>query len=89
MPLSRSPPTTPIISRSLVERSLRFKPEKLLGLNEARDQFEHDYLVRLLNLTEGNIALASRLAERNRSEFYNLLKRHGLDPAQFRKQADG
>ena len=80
--------TTPLIARSLVERALRYKPDRLLGLNEAREQFEHDYLVRLLNLTEGNIALAARLSERNRSEFYNLLKRHGLDPAQFRKSGD-
>ena len=77
--------TTRIVSRKLVERSLRFKPDKLLGLNEAREQFEKDYLVRLLNLTEGNIALAARLAERNRSEFYNLLRRHGLEPTEFRK----
>ncbi|MDT8429555.1 MAG: sigma 54-interacting transcriptional regulator [Pseudomonadales bacterium] len=80
--------TTPIIPRRLVERSLRYKPERLLSLNEARDQFERDYLIRLLNLTEGNIALASRLSERNRSEFYNLLRRHGLEPAQFRKSND-
>lgn len=80
--------TTPIIPRKLVERSLRFKPDKLQGLNEARDQFEKDYLVRLLNLTEGNIALASRLAERNRSEFYNLLRRHGLEPTDFRKSRE-
>ena len=76
--------TTPIIPRALVERALRYKPERLMSLSESRLQFERDYLVRLLNLTAGNIALASRLADRNRSEFYNLLKRHGLDPAQFR-----
>lgn len=76
--------TTSIIPRALVERALRYKPERLLSLNESRHQFERDYLVRLLNLTAGNIALASRLADRNRSEFYNLLRRHGLDPAQFR-----
>lgn len=80
--------TGTLVSRSLVERALRFKPDKLLNLNDARDQFEHDYLIRLLNLAEGNIALAARLAERNRSEFYNLLKRHGLDPAQFRKNGE-
>ncbi|MEX0740023.1 MAG: sigma 54-interacting transcriptional regulator [Pseudohongiella sp.] len=74
-----------LIPRQLVERALRFKPEKLLNMNDAREQFEHDYLIRLLNLAEGNIALAARLAERNRSEFYNLLRRHDLDPAQFRK----
>lgn len=74
----------PLIAKALVERALRVKSSRLLGLNEAKEQFEHDYLLRLLNLTEGNIALAARLSERNRSEFYNLLKRHGLDPAQFR-----
>lgn len=80
--------TTPIITRSLVERALRHKTERLLSLSEAKDQFEHDYLVRLLNLTEGNISLASRLADRNRSEFYNLLRRHGLEPDQFRSSSD-
>lgn len=78
----------PLVSRSLVERALRIKADRLLSLTEARDSFEHDYLVRLLNLTEGNVALAARLAERNRSEFYNLLKRHGLDPARFRTGTD-
>lgn len=77
-----------LIPRQLVERALRFKAEKLLNMNDARTQFEHDYLIRLLNLAEGNIALAARLAERNRSEFYNLLKRHDLDPDQFRKPAE-
>lgn len=81
--------TTPIITRVLVERALRQKTEKLLSLSDAKDQFEHDYLVRLLNLTEGNMALASRLADRNRSEFYNVLRRHGLEPEQFRSSDTG
>lgn len=79
---------TPVISRKLIERALRFKPDRLLSLNEARDKFEHDYLVRLLNLTEGNIALAARLSRRNRSEFYKLLRRHGLEPEHFRNNMD-
>ena len=79
---------TPLISGKLVERALRGKSERLLSLNDARSGFEHDYLVRMLQLTEGNVALASRLAERNRSEFYKLLQRHGLEPEQFRAQAE-
>jgi len=67
-----------------VERALQYKPERLLSLSEARNQFEHDYLVRLLHLTEGNVALAARLSDRNRSEFYKLLRRHLLEPALFR-----
>lgn len=80
--------TTPIISRGLVERAMRHKGERLQTLSEAKEQFEHDYLVRILNLAEGNIALASRLADRNRSEFYNLLKKHSLEPDQFRRNSD-
>jgi len=79
--------TSALISRNLVEKALNSKPDRLLNLNDARDRFEHDYLVRLLNLAEGNISLAARLAERNRSEFYNLLRRHDLDPAEFRKSS--
>lgn len=80
--------TSPLIPKSLVERALRDKPERLLSLNEARERFEHDYLVRLLQLTEGNVALAARLADRNRTEFYNLMRRQGLDPALFRNTQD-
>lgn len=80
--------TTPLISRNLVERALQYKPERLLSLSEARNQFEHDYLVRLLHLTEGNVALAARLSDRNRSEFYKLLRRHLLEPALFRARPE-
>lgn len=76
--------TGPLISVGLVERALRVKPDKLLSLSEARDQFEHDYLIQLLQLTEGNVTLAARLADRNRSEFYNLMRKQGLDPSLFR-----
>lgn len=76
--------SSPIITRNLVERALKQKGDRLLSLSAAKEQFERGYLVRILNLAEGNIALAARLAERNRSEFYNLLKRHGLSADEFR-----
>ena len=78
---------TPVISRKLVARVLRFDSDKLLSLNEAWNEYEHAYLVRLLNLTEGNIALAARLSQRNHSEFCKLLRRHGLNPEHFRNQS--
>jgi two-component system response regulator GlrR len=31
------------------------------------------------------VARAARIAERNRTEFYKLLARHGLDPAAFKQ----
>ncbi len=76
--------TTPLIPAQLVQTALRGKPREFRPFAAARDNFEFDYLVNLLQMTRGNIAQAARLAERNRSEFYKLLHKHGLEPQAFR-----
>jgi two-component system response regulator GlrR len=80
--------TTPLIPLSLVERALSRDDRALLPFAEARDRFEFGYLTNLLEMTEGNVAQAARLAERNRSEFYKLLNKHELEPALFRRSAN-
>ncbi|MDQ8036492.1 MAG: sigma 54-interacting transcriptional regulator [Pedobacter sp.] len=76
--------TSPLIPPGLVQRALRAPDSEVLAYAEAKARFERDYLVRLLKLTEGNVADAARLAERNRTEFYRLLQRHDLSPDLFR-----
>jgi two-component system response regulator GlrR len=76
--------TTPLIPLTLVQRALRVPSVEVLTYAQARERFERDYLVGLLKLTDGNAADAARLADRNRTEFYRLLQRHGLTPGQFR-----
>jgi len=75
-----------LISENLVEHALRSRSRGLTPFAEARDQFELEYLSNLLQITTGNVAQAARLAQRHRSEFYKLLKKHGLEPARFREQ---
>jgi two-component system response regulator GlrR len=79
--------TTSRIPASSVARALRVKPSTLPPLAQAREQFERDYLAQLLKLCQGNVAQAARLAGRNRTEFYRLLGKHHLDPAQFKSTA--
>ncbi len=76
--------TAPLIPASLVQRALRVPTLDLLRYAEAKQKFERDYLVRLLKLTDGNVSDAARLADRNRTEFYRLLQKNGLDPRRFR-----
>ena len=76
--------TTPIIPTSLVMQALSNTPATMPPLDDAKHHFEQEYLVRLLKITHGNVSQAARLAGRNRTEFYRLLERHQLDPAQFR-----
>ncbi|HTZ00579.1 MAG TPA: sigma 54-interacting transcriptional regulator, partial [Rhodocyclaceae bacterium] len=73
-----------VIPADLVRQALRDEPGVAQPLDEARRQFEHDYLLRLLKTTAGNVAQAARMAGRNRTEFYSLLKRHHLDPSLFK-----
>ncbi|TJZ78723.1 sigma 54-interacting transcriptional regulator [Chitiniphilus eburneus] len=76
--------TAPLVPLALVQRALRAPGIEVLSLAEARQRFERDYLVKLLKLTGGNVADAARLADRNRTEFYRLLQKHGLTPELFR-----
>ena len=41
-------------------------------------------LAQLLKLSEGNVADAARIAERNRTEFYRLLQKYDLTPGMFK-----
>lgn len=79
--------STPIIPVALVKKALRDKGGEILPLAEARTRFERDYLVQLLQLTEGNVTQAARLAQRNRTDFYKLLSRHQLNAALFKDKA--
>ncbi|REL28791.1 response regulator [Thalassotalea euphylliae] len=80
--------TEPLISEQLISNALRNKPSELPSFAQARDQFERDYLAKLLRLTNGNVTQAARIAQRNRSEFYKLLNRHHLTPEAFRDAND-
>lgn len=79
--------TTPLIPVSLVQRALKDEPTNFMPLQEARDQFERNYLIRLLQMTNGNVTQAAKMARRNRTEFYRLLSRHGMNPSLFKGTA--
>ncbi|WP_019702691.1 sigma 54-interacting transcriptional regulator [Paracidovorax oryzae] len=76
--------TTPLVPLGLVQRALRTPTAQVLSFTEARQRFEREYLVDLLKMTDGNVADAARLAQRNRTEFYRLLQKHALTPGQFK-----
>jgi len=76
--------TTPLIPVSLVQRALRTESGEIPAFAEARSEFERDYLTQVLQITNGNVTRAAQIAKRNRTEFYKLLHKHHLDPAEFK-----
>jgi len=76
--------TSPVIHEALVRDALTVEDQYLPSLTQAREQFEHDYLVKVMQLTSGSVAAAANLAQRNRTDFYKLLKRHNIVPDRFK-----
>ena len=76
-----------VISAALVRKALGEQDSALPSFDEARTEFTRNYLRQLLELADGNISRAARLAERNRTDFYKLLSRYGVDPAAFKERA--
>lgn len=74
----------PLVPLVLVQQAIKYQQTEFASFEQARKQFERDYLTRLLKMTGGNVSQAAKLAQRNRTEFYKLLQRHELDPALFK-----
>jgi len=53
-------------------------------LRAARDSFERAYLVEALRRAGGNVSAAAKLAGRNRTDFHDLLRKHGLSGSDFK-----
>lgn len=75
---------TPIITCHLVEQALSATHKTWPTLSEARVEFEQDYLVKLLKMTDGNVTRAAELAGRNRTDLHKLMKKYSLNAQTFR-----
>jgi two-component system response regulator GlrR len=58
--------------------------EEVPSFKEAKRAFETRYVVGLLRRCRGNISRAARLAKKDRKDFYDVIRRTGVDPSQFR-----
>ena len=75
---------TRTIPLSLVKKALQNQPEPMQTLKEAKQEFEKNYLISVLRVSQGQVANAARIAGRNRTEFYKLLNQHNINPVDFR-----
>jgi len=74
-----------VITEDLVLGTIKMDQEKLQPLKNAKEDFEKNYLTQLVELTQGNISRAAKLAGKYRADFYELLRKYDLNPADFRK----
>jgi two-component system response regulator GlrR len=77
---------SPVISEKLIAEIICEDTSAMPSFNQARADFEQNYLTKVLQVTEGNVTHAARIAERNRTDFYKLLNKHKLSPGEFKKK---
>ena len=58
--------------------------ETIPSFKEAKRAFERRYVSGLLKRCAGNISHAARLAKKDRKDFYDVIRRTGIDPGDFR-----
>jgi transcriptional regulator with GAF, ATPase, and Fis domain len=58
--------------------------EQLPTFRQAKAEFEKSYVVRALQISHGKVAAAARMAGKDRKDFYELMKKHAIDPNDFR-----
>ncbi len=58
--------------------------DEVPSFKDAKRAFETRYVEGLLRRCSGNISRAARLAKKDRKDFYDVIRRTGVNPAQFR-----
>ena len=71
----------------ILKKKVIVPQQAMKSLKEARDAFEKAYLIHLLELCQGNVSQAAKLAGKHRTDFYDILKRHDLKIRELKKQS--
>ena len=59
-------------------------PKRLMPLDEAREEHDKAYLTQILTESGGNVSRAAVLAGRYRAELYKMMRKHGINPSDFK-----
>jgi two-component system response regulator GlrR len=63
-------------------------PEGSTGIptfRKAKAEFERNYVMQVLQETGGKVAAAARLADKDRKDFYDLMRKHRITPDEYRR----
>ncbi len=73
-----------VITEDMIPPSQEIEEKSLQPLKNAKADFEKDYLVQLIEITQGNVTQAAKLAGKYRADLYELFKKYNLNPTDSR-----
>lgn len=74
-----------VISEDFILEEPKDAGQALKPFKDAKLEFEKKYIIQLLQVTRGNVSQAAKLAGKYRADFYDLMKKCGLDAGDFRQ----
>ncbi|MBU4011194.1 MAG: sigma-54 dependent transcriptional regulator, partial [Proteobacteria bacterium] len=77
--------TRDTIGEDMILQTQKNKENDIKSLKEAKNDFEKKYILNTLSITGGNISKAADLAGKYRADFYDLLKKHDINSADFKR----
>lgn len=77
--------TTDIINENHFLMTEQEMNNYLKPLREAKNDFEKEYLIKLMEYTHGNITQAAIIAKKYRADLYKILGKYEIKPTNFRK----
>ena len=72
------------ITEDMILPSQAADDDEIILLKDAKENFEKNYLIQLMQVTRGNVTQSSKFAGKYRADLYALLKKHNVDPAEYR-----
>jgi two-component system response regulator GlrR len=73
-----------VITADMILPTRQSENRSFKSLKVAREDFDKNYLIQLMELTQGNVSQAAKLAGKYRADFYDLLKKYHLKPEDYR-----
>jgi len=62
----------------------RGRVKKTQPYKKAKEDFELEYLIHLLKINKGHVTNVAKMAEKQRSDIYYLIKKYGIKPKDYR-----
>ena len=60
----------------------------IISFKDAKQNFERDYIVELMEISCGNISEAAKISGKFRKDIYNLIKKYGIDVIHFKRKKE-
>jgi two-component system, NtrC family, response regulator GlrR len=73
-----------VIGEEVILPTKGLPAESLKPYKKAVEDFKRGYVVRLLELTKGNVSKAAEFAEKYRADFHHLVQKYNLKPEDFK-----